>query len=103
MPAQERMLATVVWRGRELYNAGLQERTAAWMQCRVCVRVALQSAQLPAIKAVRPAYREINAQVVQDVLHRLDKAFAACFRREQTGAHPGYPRVQGTDRSTSFP
>ena len=37
------------------------------------------------------------------MLHRLDKAFAACFRREQTGAHPGYPRVQGTDRSTSFP
>ena len=62
----------------------------------------MQSAQLPAIKAVRPEYAEINAQVVQDVLHRLDTAFAACFRRLQAGEHPGYPRLQGTDRYHSF-
>jgi hypothetical protein len=29
-PEQARTLATVVWRCRELYNAGLQERKAAW-------------------------------------------------------------------------
>ena len=63
---------------------------------------ALQSAQLPASKEVRPEYREINAQVLQNVLHRLDKAFAACFRRLQTGERPDYPRFQGTDRYTSF-
>ena len=28
-PEQERALATVVWRCRELYNAGLEERKAA--------------------------------------------------------------------------
>jgi putative transposase len=61
----------------------------------------MHSAHLPASKAVRPAYREINAQVLQDVLHRLDTAFAACFRRVTTGARPGYPRLQGMDRSTS--
>jgi putative transposase len=62
----------------------------------------MQSAQLPAIKEVRPEYREIHAQVLQDVLHRLDKAFAAFLRRVQAGAHPGHPRVQGKDRYTSF-
>jgi putative transposase len=62
----------------------------------------MQSAHLPAIKVVRPAYREINAQVVQDVLHRLDTAFAACFRRVTAGEHPGYPRFQGRDRYNSF-
>jgi putative transposase len=62
----------------------------------------MQSAQLPAIKDGRPEYREINAQVVQDVLHRLDKACAAIFRRVKAGARPGYPRLQGRDRYTSF-
>src|SRR5215467_14080940 len=91
-PAQEQALATVLWRCRELSNAGLQERTAAWEQCRVSVTFAMQSARLPAIKEVRPEYSEINAQVLQDVLHRLDKAFAAFFRRVTAGEQPGYPR-----------
>jgi putative transposase len=101
-PEQERTLETVVWRCRELYNAGLQERKAAWEQRRVCVTFAMQSAQLPAIKEVRPDYRDINAQVLQDVLHRLDNTFAAFFRRVQNGEHSGYPRFQGKDRYTSF-
>jgi putative transposase len=62
----------------------------------------MQSAPLPAIKAVRPDYRDLNAQVVQDVLHRLDTACAAFFRRLQAGEHPGYLRLQGTDRYHSF-
>src|SRR5262252_315799 len=101
-PEQERTLATVVWRRRELYNAGLQERKAAWERCGVSVRFAMQSAQLPAIKEVRPEYRDLNAPVLQNVLHRLDKAFQAVFRRVQNGEQPGYPRFQGTNRSTSF-
>jgi hypothetical protein len=50
---------------------------------------------------VRPDYRDRNAQVLQEVVHRLDRAFAACFRRVQAGEQPGYPRLQGTDRSSS--
>jgi putative transposase len=101
-PEQERTLETVVWRCRELYNAGLEERKAAWQRCRVGVSFAMQSAQLPAIKQVRPEYREINAQVLQDVLHRLGKTFQAFFRRVKAGEHPGYPRFQGKDRYNSF-
>jgi len=101
-PEQERTVATVVWRWRELSNAGLQERKAAWEQCHVCVTCALQSAQLPAIEAVRPAYRDRTAQGVPDGLHRLDPTFQAFFRRVQNGAQPGYARLPGTDRSTSF-
>jgi putative transposase len=101
-PEQERTLATVLWRCCELYNAGLQERKLAWERCRVSVSFAMQSAQLPAIKEVRPEYHDIHAQVLQDVLHRLDRAFAAFFRRVQAGARPGYPRFQGQDRYNSF-
>jgi putative transposase len=101
-PEQERTLAIVMWRCRELYNAGLEERKAAWEKRRISVTFAMQSAQLPAIKEVRPEYAEINAQVLQDVLHRLDRAFAAFFRRVQAGERPGYPRFQGADRYHSF-
>jgi putative transposase len=101
-PKQEQALQTVVWRCRELYNAGLEERKAAWEKCHVSVTFAMQSAQLPAIKQVRPEYRDIYAQVLQEVLHRLDKAFAAFFRRVQNGEQPGYPRFQGKDRYNSF-
>src|SRR5215831_15617249 len=100
-PEQEQALATVVWRCRELYNAGLQERKAAWEQCGVSVTFALHSAQSPALKEVRPDSPDLHAQVLQDVLQRLHKAFAACFRRVQAGAHPGSPRLPGTDRYTS--
>jgi putative transposase len=99
---QERKLETVLWRCRELYNAGLEERKTAWEKCNVSVTFATQSAQLPSIKEVRPDYHDINAQVLQDVLHRLDKAFAAFFRRVKGGEQPGYPRFQGMDRYNSF-
>jgi putative transposase len=101
-PEQERVMEWVLRRCRELYNAGLEERKAAWERCGVSVNFAMQSAQLPAIKEVRPEYRDLNAQVVQEVLHRLDTAFAAFFRRVQAGEQPGYPRFQGRNRSTSF-
>jgi putative transposase len=91
-PEQERMLETVVWRCCELYNAGPQERTAAWEQCGVPVSVAMQSAQLPAIKQARPDYRDLHAQVLLEVLRRLDKTFQAFFQRVQHGEAPGYPR-----------
>ncbi len=61
----------------------------------------MQSAQLPAITEARPEYRDINAQVLQDVLHRLDRAFQAFFRRVKAGEQPGYPRFQGKDRENA--
>jgi putative transposase len=99
--AQERALAFIVRRCRALDTAGLQERRAAWQKCGVSITAASQSAQLPAIKAVRPDYRDLHSQVVQDVLTRLDRAFHAYFRRVHAGETPGYPRLQGPKRYTS--
>jgi putative transposase len=73
-PEQARTLATVVWRCRELYNAGLEERKAAWEKCRVSVSFAMQSAQLPAIKEVRPEYRDTNARSRRCASGRSDRA-----------------------------
>src|SRR5579885_26743 len=89
-PDQARALAFVARRCRELYNAELQERKEAWEKCGVSVTVSGQSAQLPEIKEVRPEYRDIHSQVLQDVLTRLDRAFQAFFRRGKHGETPGY-------------
>ena len=101
-PTQEQALAFVLRRCRELYNAALQERRDAWQKCGVGVTVASQSAQLPEIKVVRPEYREIHSQVLQDVLTRLDRAFHAFFRRVKTGETPGYPRFKSVHQYNSF-
>ena len=99
---QEGTLAFVLRRCRELYNAGLQERRDAWQKRGVSVTAASQSAQLPAIKDVRPEYREVHSQVLQDVLTRLDRAFQAFFRRVKAGDKPGYPRFHGANRYHAF-
>ena len=91
-------LAFVVRRCRELYNAGLEERREAWQKRGVSVPLASQSAQLPAIKDVRPDYRDIHSQVLQDVLARLDRAFQAFFRRVKAGETPGYPRFKSVNQ-----
>ncbi len=101
-PDQERAMEFVLRRCRELYNAALQERRDAWQKCGVGITVAGQSAQLPDIKEVRPEYRDIHSQVLQDVLTRLDRAFQAFFRRVKNGEKPGYPRFQGANRYNSF-
>ncbi len=95
-------MVLVVRRCRELYNAALQERKEAWEKCGVSVTTASQSAQLPDIKAVRPDYRDIHSQVLQDVLTRLDRAFQSFFRRVKHGETPGYPRFRGANRYHSF-
>ncbi len=107
-PQQEQAMAFVVRRCRELYNAGLEERQEAWRKRGVSVTLACQSAQLPAIKAVRPEYRDVHSQGLQglqglqDVLTRLERAFHAFFRRVQSGETPGYPRFAGSNRYNSF-
>ena len=82
VPTAERdgAMAFVLRRCRERYNAGLQERRDAWQKCGVSVTASEQSAQLPAIKEVRPEYRDIHSQVLQDVLTRLDRALEAFVR-----------------------
>jgi putative transposase len=87
-PEQEQAMAFVLRRCRELYNADLQERNEAWEKRRLSVTEAMQSAQLPDIKEVRPEFRDIHSQVLQDVLTRLDLAFQAFFRRLREGQTP---------------
>src|SRR5262245_44151620 len=94
---QTAQLVTMLDRCRELYNAALQERRDAYRMAGKSLNYYDQAQQLPAVKEVRPEYRDIHSQVLQDVLRRVDKAFQGFFRRVQAGLHPGYPRFQGRD------
>ena len=82
---------------RNLYNDALQERREAWKLCRKSIPFAMQSAQLPACKQADAAMRGVYSQVLQDVLHRVDKTYKAFFRRGH-----GFPRFKGKGWFDSF-
>src|SRR5260370_39534251 len=78
---------------RELYTAALQERRDAWRQSRVSIGFAGQSAQLPAIKQVRPDLTTVYIQTLQAVLHREDKSFRPFYAHFKPRAGKvGFPR-----------
>jgi transposase len=83
---------------RYVYNAAIAERREAWQKCGVTVTYYQQKAELPSIKEAMPEYGEVNAQVLQDVVLRVDRAFQAFFRRIREGQTPGYPRFHGRNR-----
>ncbi len=101
--AQERALETVVWRCRTLYNVALEQRKAWWGRGQgKSASYYQQKAELPDLKVACPEYAEINAQVLQDVILRVERAYQAFFRRLKDGETPGYPRFQGRNRYHSF-
>lgn len=99
---QEQAMVWTLDRCRELYNAALEERVAAYRKCGVSLNYDTQSAQMPGVKTVRPEYAELDSQMVREPLQRLEKAFKAFFRRIRAGQAPGFPRFKGKDRYNSF-
>jgi putative transposase len=80
-----------------LYNGALQERRDAYRHpSKTSIKYGDQSAQLKEIRAFDPERQgrwSFSSQ--QATLRRLDKAFAAFFRRVRSGEKPGYPRFRG--------
>ena len=86
---------------RQLYNAALQERRDAWRMCRVSLNYCAQANQLKAIRQFDQDSAWLNYSSIQQTLRRLDKAFAAFFRRIRAGDQPGYPRFKSKRRFNS--
>ncbi len=101
-PEQERQLERTLMLCRHIYNAALGERREAWRLRGVSVNYYQQKAELPGIKEAMPEYAEVNSQVSQDVVLRVERAFQAFFRRVKAGETAGYPRFQGRHRYHSF-
>jgi transposase len=101
-PAQEQALDSVLSRCRMLYNVALEQHTTWWGRGQgKSATYYQQQAELPDLKAACPEYAEVNAQVLQDVILRVDRAFQAFFRQVQAGEEPGHPRFQGTRAATT--
>ena len=81
---------------RQLYNAALEERREAWRMGQHKISFYSQDAQLKEIRAADPErYGRWAFKCERAVLRRLDRAFAAFFRRVKAGEKPGYPRFKG--------
>src|SRR5947209_9648962 len=86
----------------ETYNAALDERKSAYRMAGASLFYEDQCAELPGCKEVRPELTEVPSQVLQDVVKRVDLAFAAFFQRVQEGKTPGFPRFKSRLRYHSL-
>ncbi|MFF1395758.1 RNA-guided endonuclease InsQ/TnpB family protein [Streptomyces sp. NPDC058287] len=80
-----------------LYNGVLQERRDAYRHTsKTSIKYGQQSVQLKDSRAFDPECQgRWSFCSQQATLRRLDKAFAAFFRRVKSGEKPGYPRFRG--------
>jgi len=93
---QEIALAACLEDHRQLYNAALEHRRTAYRKAGVTIRYKDQSAELKHIRADDPdGQGRWSFSSQQATLRRLDKAFAAFFRRLKAGQKPGFPRFKG--------
>ncbi|QKY70743.1 helix-turn-helix domain-containing protein [Lentibacillus sp. CBA3610] len=99
---QEASMNWVLMMCRQLYNAMLEQRIFAYKTRGVAIRYYGQKKELPLLKQEIPEYKQIQSQVLQDVVGRLDKAFQAFFRRLKAKQKAGFPRFQGDNRYHSF-
>jgi putative transposase len=85
-----------------LYNACLEQRIIAYRLNRK-VSYLTQQNELPELKEQLPEYKEVYAQVLQDVVRRIDKAFMNFFLRlKNRNGKAGFPRYKSFNRFRSI-
>ena len=85
----------------DLYNAGLQQRIEAYQRQRKTLRYADQANELKAVRLADDRLAGYSYSAEQQILRRLDKAFAAFFRRLKTKGKAGFPRFRAKSRFDS--
>ena len=104
---QEIALSAMLADHCQMYNAALQERRDAYRHpSKTTVKYGDQSAQLKEIRQTDPdGQGRWSFSCQQATLRRLNKAFAAFFRRVKAGERPGYPRFRSVARfdTVEFP
>jgi putative transposase len=99
---QEEALGFMLDVTRQLYNAALQHRRDAYRMRQVSISFKQQYAELTALR--KPLFRldsrlaAVYRECEEAVLHRLDLAMQAFFRRCKRGETPGFPRYKRAAR-----
>jgi putative transposase len=87
---------------RELYNAALEERIGVWQREHRSVSYYDQCKTLIGLVDFRPEVMTSGTRLCRGTLKRLDRAFAAFFRRTKEGETPGFPRYKSAQRFNSL-
>jgi putative transposase len=95
---QAEALAVMLDVTRELYNALLQQRRDAYALRKIRVTAKMQYAEITALRAEDGRLRAVYRESEDAVLHRLDLAMTAFFRRCKRGETPGFPRFKSWQR-----
>ena len=102
-PKQAGAMADLLRSHQQLYNAALEERISAWSKAGKSISYADQCKSLTLLRKELPEWRDAaNCSSQQMTLRRLDKAFAAFFRRIKAGQTPGFPRFKSLGRFSGF-
>jgi putative transposase len=103
--SQAARLSFMLYATRHLYNALLQERRDAHRYRGIALTAKVQYAEITALRHEDPGVASVYRECQDAVLHRLDLAFTAFFRRVRCGETPGYPRFKAASRweQLSFP
>ncbi|MGZ3548850.1 MAG: helix-turn-helix domain-containing protein, partial [Vulcanimicrobiaceae bacterium] len=96
--SQKAALEHVLHVTRHLYNALLQQCKDAYRLRRVSVTAKMQYAEMTALRKESFQLASIYREVEDAVLHRLDLAMQAFFRRVKHGDAPGFPRFRASRR-----
>jgi putative transposase len=83
---------------RELYNALLEERREAYRRRGIVLSGKAQSRELTALRKDDARVAAVYRECEDAVLHRLDLAFNAFFRRLKRGEEAGFPRFKPARR-----
>jgi len=101
--AQARTLDFLLWQGRTIYNAALEQRIATYQDTGKGATYAEQWAHFRDLRNASPdTLGQLNATCLQQTLRRLDKAFSAFFDRLKKGEKPGFPRFKNRQRFNSL-
>jgi putative transposase len=92
--AQETALTGMLGAFCDLYNACLQQRIEAYQRRGIGLRYGNQAAELKAVREADERLGGFSFSAEQQVLRRLDKAFAAFFGRVRRGGKAGFPRFR---------
>ena len=87
---------------RNLYNSSLEQRIDAYKRRKKSLSYIDQCKEIPELKESFIEYKEIDVQLLRDVLERLKKTYDGFFRRIKSGEKSGSPRFKGKDRYKSF-
>ncbi len=98
---QSKLLDQLFWQSRKLYNNALEQRIVTYKESGKGCKYTDQWAYFRDERKSNPDYSLMNATSVQQMLRRIDKAFAAVFRRIKRGETPGFPRFKNYHRFKS--